>query len=138
MATQNARGTGVATLACAALLLPACEAPRCRPTDMDASDATVVDAGAVTSSSVLEARLTARGKGLAGKSVLFHVRVDGRFRFVGSADTGSDGTARVDLKEDALELTDAAAADSYRAVFDGDGKFCSSRDEADLDLVGGP
>ncbi|HEX2057956.1 MAG TPA: hypothetical protein VHI71_06265 [Actinomycetota bacterium] len=136
MTTQRSSRTGLATFACATLLLPACEGRDCRETEMDARDAAVVDAGEVTSSGVLEARLVSDGKPVTGRTVLFHVRVDGRLRFAGSAETGSDGVARVDLKDDPVELPSRATADSYRSMFHGDERFCSSRDEADLDLVG--
>jgi hypothetical protein len=71
--------------------------------------------------------------------VLFHVRGGGGgTQFAGSAETDGDGVAVVDLKGDPLELPGRATADSYRAVFHGDSRYCSSRDEADLDLVGTP
>ena len=138
MTPSRSSRTGIATLACASLLLPACEGRGCRDTDMEARDAALVDAGNATSSAVLEARLTAKGQPVAGRTVVFTVRAEGGDEFAGSTDTDSDGVARLDLKEDLVELAEDATSDSYRASFHGDGKFCSSRDEADLDLVAVP
>lgn len=136
--TRSSR-TGLAAVACASLLLPACEMRDCVPTKTDARDAAIVDAGDVPSSGVLEARLTSRGKPLAGKTILFHLRRRvGGMEFAGSVETGSDGVARVDLKEDLVDFADDAVAESYKAQFDGDSRYCSSRDEANLDLVGTP
>ena len=129
---------GIATL-CVALSLPACEMSECIPTKTDARDAAFVDAGDVASSGVLEARLTAKGKALPGKTILFHLRRKvGGEEFAGSAETGSDGVARVDLKEDLVDFADDAAGDSYRAVFDGDNRYCGSRDEAEFDIARTP
>ncbi len=138
MTSSRSSRTGIATLACASLLLPACEGRGCRDTDMEARDAALVDAGNATSSAVLEARLTAKGQPVAGRTVVFTVRAEGGDEFAGSTDTDSDGVARLDLKEDLVELAEDATSDSYRAAFHGDGKYCSSRDEADLDLVAVP
>jgi hypothetical protein len=136
--TRSSR-TGLATVACATLMLPACEGRDCRATEMNTHDAAVVDSGEVTSSAVLEARLTAGGKAVVGRTVAFHVRSDdGGMEFAGYADTSSDGIARLDLKEDPAELAGGANADSYRAAFDGDARYCSSRDEGNLDLVALP
>lgn len=139
MTTARSSRSGVATLACAALLLPACEGRGCRETEMDARDAALVHTGDVPSSGVLEARLTARGAAVRDRTVLFHVRTkSGGSHFAGSAETDGSGVARVDLKGDVLELADSATADSFRAVFHGDARYCSSRDEADFDLAGTP
>ena len=139
MAPTRSSRTGLALAACASVLMPACEVRDCRPTRTDALDAAIVDAGDVGSSGVLEARLTSRGKPLAGKTMLFHLRRRvGGMEFAGSVETGSDGIARIDLKDDLVDFADDAAAESFRAVFDGDGRYCSSRDEAELDLVGTP
>lgn len=138
MTASRSSRIGLAIVTCA-LLLPACEPRDCRPTRTDARDAALVDAGDVPSSGVLEARLTSRGEPLAGKTILFHLRRRaGGTEFAGSVETGSDGIARVDLKDDLVDFADDAAAESYQAVFDGDGRYCGSRDEAELDLVGTP
>lgn len=128
--------TGIATIGCAALLLPACEGVDCRETETDAHDAALADTGDAGSSAVLEARLTSGSRPVAGRSVEFYVR-DGNepLEFAGSAVTDSDGFARLDLKEDPVELAQDAAADSFRAAFHGDARFCSSRGEAPIDLV---
>lgn len=128
----------IATLACTTLLLPGCEGRGCRETVSDARDAAVADAAAPTSSGVLEARLTSRGRPVAGRTVVFHVRADGRSELAGYADTDSDGVARLDLKDDPVELVQDATAHSYRAAFQGDAEYCSSRDSANLDLIGLP
>ena len=135
MTPSRSSRTGIATLACASLLLPACEGRNCRDTEMQARDAALVDAGDATSSAVLEARLTADGRPVEVRTVVFHVRLDGGDEFAGYADTNTDGVARLDLKEDLAELAQDATAESYRAAFHGDGKYCSSRDEANFDLV---
>lgn len=137
MADKRSSRTGLATLVCASLLLPACEDRDCRPTKTAASDAALVDAGDVGSSAVLEARLTSRGEPVSGRTMEFHLRRQvGGMEYAGSAETGADGVARLDLKEDLVELADDAAADSFRALFQGDGRYCASRGEADFDLVG--
>ena len=129
---------GIATL-CVAASLPACEMSDCIPTKTDASDAALVDAGDVANSAVLEARLTTGGKALPGKTLLFDLeRRVGPDEFVGSAETGSDGVARVDLKEDLVDFADETVAESYRAAFDGDAKYCGSRDKAEVEVVRGP
>lgn len=129
---------GLATL-CIALSFPACEMRDCRPTKTDASDAALVDAGDVPNSAVLEARLTTGGKALPGKTLLFDIeRRVGPDEFVGSAETGSDGVARIDLKEDLVDFADETVADSFRAVFDGDNRYCGSRDEAEIEIVRTP
>ncbi|MDQ3951519.1 MAG: hypothetical protein M3279_00950 [Actinomycetota bacterium] len=138
MTIARSSRTGLATLACATLLLPACEGRDCRETEIDARDAALVDAGRVPASGVLEARLTSGDAAVRGRAVVFHVRTRTGMHFAGSVETDDAGVARVDLKEDPLELADSATADSFRAVFHGDARFCSSRDEADLDLVGTP
>lgn len=126
-------------LLCITLSLPACEMSDCVPTKTDASDAALVDAGDVANSAVLEARLTTDGKALPGKTMLFHVeRRVGPDEFVGSVETGPDGIARVDLKEDLVDFADETVAESFRAVFDGDGKYCGSRDEAEVEVARGP
>ena len=138
MAKARCSRTALATLGCAALFLPACEG-RCQDTDVDAYDAALVDTGQAGSSAVLEARLTAGGKVLAGRTVVFLVRTDGgSMEFAGSVATDSNGVAQLDLKDDLVELAEDATGDSFRAVFHGDGRYCASRDEADLDLVAVP
>ena len=138
MTAPRSSRIGLATVTCA-LLLPACEYRDCRPTNTDARDAAIVDAGDVPSSGVLEARLTSRGKPLPGKTILFHLRRKvGGMEFAGSVRTGADGVARVDLKDDLVDFADDAVAESFQAVFDGDGRYCGSRDEAELDLVRTP
>ncbi len=138
MTPARSSRTGIATLACATLLLPACEGRGCRDTEMDARDAALADAGDPTSSALLEARLTADGRPVGGRTVVFHVRTDGGMEYAGSTATDSDGVARLDLKEDLVELVQDATADSFRAAFHGDRRYCSSRDSADLDLVAVP
>lgn len=134
MTTRRASRTGLATVACATLLLPGCESA-CRETEMDARDAALVDAGDASSSAVLEARLTSGDRAVRGRTVVFYVVDGNRRELAGSSVTGDDGTARLDLKDRPLELAGNATAESFRAVFDGDGRYCSSRDAAELDLV---
>lgn len=130
--------TGLATVACATLLLPACEGG-CRETETEARDAAIANAGDVGSSGVLEARLFAGKRALSGKEIVFEVTQDGGdHAFVGSAMTDATGTARLDLKDRLLDVPDAATSDGYEARFHGDGKYCSSRDAARLDLVRTP
>lgn len=140
MTTTSSRPsrTGIATFACLTLLLPACEEGTCRKTETDARDAAVADAGNATSSAVLEARLTSGGRSVGGRTIVFDVRIDGRYEFAGSADTSSEGVAQLDLKDDLVELARDVRAGSYRAAFHGDGKYCSSHDVADVDLVAVP
>ncbi|MDQ3914793.1 MAG: Ig-like domain-containing protein [Actinomycetota bacterium] len=139
MAMSRSSRTGLATFACATLLLPACEGRGCRETEMDALDAALVDAGDATSSAVLEARLTSAPGPVRGRTVVFSVRTgSGDYEFAGSSDTDGNGVARFDLKDDLTELVESADAEAYRAAFHGDGRYCSSRDVADLDLVAAP
>lgn len=135
--TRSSR-SAIATLACTTLLLPGCEGRGCRETATDAHDAALADAGSPTSSAVLEARLTSKGRPVTGRTVVFHVRGNGGSELAGYADTDSDGVARLDLKDDPVELVQDATADSYGAAFEGDAKYCSSRDSADLELVAVP
>ena len=135
-ATRSCR-TVVALLACVSFLMPACR-KGCTETTMDARDAALVDAGSVTSSAVLEARLTSEGDPLEGRKVEFHVETELGDELAGYARTDADGVARLDLKQDLAELVEDATSDRYGAGFRGRGKYCGSLDEADLDLVATP
>jgi hypothetical protein len=126
------RTVAVGLAAAVALLLPSCE-DGCRETVTDADDAAVVDISDVGSSGILQARLTAKDKPLADRGIDFRVRLrTGRYRFVGEASTDANGLARLDLKQSPLDLAEGVLGDSYRATFAGDGRYCSSRDDADL------
>jgi hypothetical protein len=131
--------TGLATVTCATLLLPACDAAGCRETETEARDAAIANARDVGSSSVLEARLFAGRRALSGKEIVFEVTQDGGDpAYAGSAMTDGTGTARLDLKDSPLDVPDAATSDGYEAQFHGDAKYCSSSDSARLDIVRTP
>jgi hypothetical protein len=127
------RTVAAGSLAAAVVLfLPSCDAG-CKETVTDADDAAVVDISDVGSSGILQARLTAKDKPVADRGVDFRVRLrTGRYRFVGEASTDANGLARFDLKQSPPDLAEGVLGDSYRATFAGDGRYCSSRDDADL------
>src|SRR5688500_12183960 len=74
-----------------------CDVPPCIPTTVDAKDAAVADIRRPFKSAVLEARLTADGRALPGKTVEFRVE-GGNNAKIGEGSTGGAGVARRDLK----------------------------------------
>ena len=138
VSTDRTKVTMLCGLACVALLLPSCRT-NCEETVTRAEDAAIVDVADVGGSGVLQARLTASGEPLTNRGIEFRVRLrSGEYRFVGEATTDGDGVARLDLKQSPLDLGEAALGDSYRALFASFGRYCSSRDEADLVTTSGP
>ncbi|MCU1623984.1 MAG: hypothetical protein JWL79_2829 [Frankiales bacterium] len=123
------------SLAPALLLLPllaACtDATGCTATTMTASDATKVDLK-VLGSAVLRARLTAKGTGVAGKTIVFTLRAGDSDVFRGESSARADGTASLDLKSqlNASALLAVVRATAFTASFPGDTTYCSSADDA--------
>lgn len=123
---------------CAALALSvvACDVPGCTPTEMTATEASIVVAPDAARSGVLSATLTADGKALSGKQVEFSVdqAVVGS-PTLGRETTDARGRARLDLKGRPLSLVKTVTEDDYTAAFGGDGTYCSSSDAAPLTIA---
>lgn len=112
-----------------------CESlPPCTPTMIEAKDSAVADLRRPLRSAVLQARLTAGGRALAGKTVEFRVE-GGSNDEIGDATTGGAGVARRDLKTQPAELVDTTVAGGYRASFRGDATYCPSTDSARFTLA---
>lgn len=120
---------------------------RCRPTVTRARDAAVVDTTDVHHSSVLEARLTAKGRPVSGRTITFSIHRHNLYavdywelfydeHVAGRAITDGNGVAKLDLKKESLDayLHDVFA-ERYSAVFGGDGTYCNSSDEAKFSLA---
>ena len=101
----------------------------CTPTRTTARPAEKVNLSDPTRSSVIESKLTARGKPLAGQTVLFEV-LDGDERvYQGQAKSGKDGYARIDMKQaDDYTLVALARASRFRTGYRGSAKYCPSED----------
>lgn len=120
-----------------AALFGACEPIDCIPTVTTAKDAGVVVAPTVAKSGVLEARLTYDGsKPLSDRKISFTIEPtlieDPN---LGSDETDRKGLATLDLKNRPLKFVEAANKENYEARFAGDGTYCSSSDEAVIDIV---
>jgi hypothetical protein len=113
-----------------------CDSADCTPTTTEATRADKLDLTAASRSAVLEARLTADDKPLAGKTLRFAVLADGAEVFFETAATGADGKARIDLKQVRLDALQAIVrGDQFRATFGGDSTYCSSADDADFRVL---
>jgi len=125
-----------ALLALPLLALPACYVDSdCVRTTTSAREASKVRLAG--GSAVVTATLRANGDGLDGKELTFEILDDGASVYTAEARTGSDGTARYDLKRASADaLLAIARADAFRASFDGDETYCSSSDQAGFHTVG--
>lgn len=117
------------------LVLTSCE-QSCTPTTTVAQDASVVVAPDAVRSGVFQATLTSAEKPLPDKSLTFSVKESllGSPQ-LGNGTTNDQGAARLDLKGRPLRFAKTVNSDSYTASFAGDGTYCSSSDEAALDIV---
>lgn len=126
--------------------------PPCTPTRLDARDAAKVDLGSVVDSSVLTATLTSARDGapVAGRPVSFNLRrvplaVDSPFGgepavFSGTASTGANGVAKLDLKSvpGVGVVLGLVLSDRWDAQFSRDASHCGSQADAAFDLVASP
>lgn len=112
------------------------DATNCAPTAMHAKDADKVNLDAPLGSAVVTAILSAEGEPLSGFDVDFSILDDDRTVHRGTATTGENGTANLDLKRTNTDVLIALArADSFRASFAGDAKYCRSSDDAAFHTV---
>lgn len=111
----------------------------CTPTRTTARPAEKVNLADPMRSSVIESKLTARGKALSGQTMLFEV-LDGDARvYQGQAKTGKDGYARIDMKQvDDYTLVALARATRFRTGFRGSATYCPSEDAETFDTVRSP
>jgi hypothetical protein len=118
-----------------------CEGIDCTPTAMEAKEGAVLNVANVAASSTLQASLTAEDAPLPAKTVEFYIEIGDDRDLVGEAETGSDGTATLDLKTQldadiVREIAAVATGDgAFEANFDGDSTFCSSADEAPIRVL---
>ncbi len=130
-------------LVLACTLFAACEggAVGCTPTTTEAETADKVDLTAVGRSSTIGATLkvASSGEAIPGKTLRFAVFDDGAEVYATEGSTGSDGSARVDLKRvDTGALQGLARGDEFRAAFSGDSTYCSSSDDAEFRVAKAP
>jgi L-ascorbate metabolism protein UlaG (beta-lactamase superfamily) len=119
-------------------VLPGCDTT-CIPTATDAHDATRLDLVAPAGSAVLRGSLAADGTELPGRQLVFDVLATGGTVHSGTASTGADGTASLDLKRvDAGAVGALVRGDQLRVTFGGDGTYCASADDAAFDVVRAP
>jgi hypothetical protein len=108
----------------------------CTPTTTDARPASKVNVSVTSRSAVITATLKSADGALASRTLTFDVLDDDAGVYTADASTGSDGTARVDLKRaDPDALLAIARADKFRASFTGDGTYCASADEVAFSAV---
>jgi len=131
------RRLAIPTAAVAAVSLAGCYVDGdCTPTRVAAERADKVNVGAATRSAVVEAVLTAEGKPLSGRRLMFEILDDDASVYDDEASTGGDGMARIDLKRaDPAALLAVVRADEYRASFAGDATYCSSSDDAPFKAI---
>ncbi len=110
----------------------------CTRTTTSARRADKVNVAAVSSSSVVEATLRTASGPLDGRTLTFEVLDDDAAVYTAEGTTGSNGTARVDLKRaDAGALLAIVRADAFRASFGGDGTYCASSGRTGFHAVRG-
>ena len=122
----------------AAVMTAGCSSENgCFTTEMDARSASLVDANNPLSSAVLEAKLTASGVAVPGKTVEFSIDQRGEQTFIGESQTNGDGIARLDLRTRPGAIASGVTGTSFMAEFGGDVTHCSSSDTAELGAVSG-
>ena len=116
-----------------------CGPLNCKPTELEAREAGVINLSKQGPRWVLQARLTVVGSPVPDKPIQFLIHSEGEYVHIGEAKTDQTGWARFHLKDaDPATLARLVRADAWQAVYRArKPPYCKSSDEADIALFKG-